>query len=307
MYCSAGNQQVQQDELERQRLQLLKQQLAASGMAPEPVLAPVSSLPAGAAVMPMPMTFTTPCTGDGSMAGVPSAQAAQSLLQHSLSGSLPSQAVAAATAAVCGPNVTPELPQVCTAHAHPSTQACMQVAHSHGWCSTWLVQQTAFWCSFRCSNTLNTSLYLNKTASTRHMLSYAHNVNMTSADVACVVLCCQAPSHLPSAVGVLVEEGPGSFLVKVSCKDRHGLLSDIANALCSLPLQVRWTNNTGITHSRQSCSHHFHHLGKGCEQIAKVQITMQLFTDVSDIAWPTMHQLKAVASFWQPLTIHRLA
>lgn len=50
----------------------------------------------------------------------------------------------------------------------------------------------------------------------------------------------QAPANLPSAVGVLVEEGPGSsFLVKVNCRDRHGLLSDITQALGNLPLQVR--------------------------------------------------------------------
>jgi hypothetical protein len=49
----------------------------------------------------------------------------------------------------------------------------------------------------------------------------------------------QAPAHLPASVGVLVEEGPGCFLVKVSCKDRHGLLSDITSAIGGLPLQVR--------------------------------------------------------------------
>ena len=51
----------------------------------------------------------------------------------------------------------------------------------------------------------------------------------------------QAPAHLPSTVGVLVEEGPGTsqFLVKVNCRDRHGLLSDITQALRGLPLQVR--------------------------------------------------------------------
>jgi hypothetical protein len=38
---------------------------------------------------------------------------------------------------------------------------------------------------------------------------------------------------------VLVEEGPGCFLVKVNCKDRHGLLSDITSAIGGLPLQVR--------------------------------------------------------------------
>lgn len=56
-----------------------------------------------------------------------------------------------------------------------------------------------------------------------------------------LLLCAvQAPANLPSAVGVLVEEGPdASFLVKVNCRDRHGLLSDITQALGSLPLQVR--------------------------------------------------------------------
>ncbi|KAF6266080.1 hypothetical protein COO60DRAFT_642294 [Scenedesmus sp. NREL 46B-D3] len=48
----------------------------------------------------------------------------------------------------------------------------------------------------------------------------------------------QAPAHLPASVGVLVEEGPGCFLVRVNCRDRHGLLSDIASALGGLPLQV---------------------------------------------------------------------
>jgi hypothetical protein len=48
----------------------------------------------------------------------------------------------------------------------------------------------------------------------------------------------QAPAHLPASVGVLVEEGPGCFLVKVNCKDRHGLLSDITSAIRGLSLQV---------------------------------------------------------------------
>jgi hypothetical protein len=39
-------------------------------------------------------------------------------------------------------------------------------------------------------------------------------------------------------VGVIVEEGPQSFHVKVNCKDRHGLLSDITQALKELPLEV---------------------------------------------------------------------
>jgi hypothetical protein len=54
-----------------------------------------------------------------------------------------------------------------------------------------------------------------------------------------LLLMLQAPAHLPASVGVLVEEGPGCFLVKVSCKDRHGLLSDITSAIGGLPLQVR--------------------------------------------------------------------
>lgn len=64
-----------------------------------------------------------------------------------------------------------------------------------------------------------------------------------------LLLVLQAPSNLPSAVGVLVEEGPGSFLVKVNCRDRHGLLSDITHALGNLPLQVSATLNC----KRQPC------------------------------------------------------
>eukprot|EP00775_Hariotina_reticulata_P005994 gene5994-6232_t len=48
----------------------------------------------------------------------------------------------------------------------------------------------------------------------------------------------RAPCNLPASVGVLVEEGPGCFLVKVNCKDRRGLLSDITSAIRSLPLQI---------------------------------------------------------------------
>jgi glycine cleavage system regulatory protein len=48
----------------------------------------------------------------------------------------------------------------------------------------------------------------------------------------------QLLSNVPAAVGVVVEEGPCSFHVKVNCKDRHGLLSDITHALKDLPLEV---------------------------------------------------------------------
>lgn len=60
----------------------------------------------------------------------------------------------------------------------------------------------------------------------------------------------QAPAHLPASVGVLVEEGPGCFLVKVNCKDRRGLLGDIARALGGLPLQI---TRAAITTSHGGC------------------------------------------------------
>jgi hypothetical protein len=43
-----------------------------------------------------------------------------------------------------------------------------------------------------------------------------------------------------AAVGILVEEGPGSsFYVKVNCKDRRGLLTDITLAIEELQCEVR--------------------------------------------------------------------
>jgi hypothetical protein len=68
--------------------------------------------------MPMGMSAptaaaTTECT---TLAGAVS-QSAQYLVQHSLSGSLPSQTAAEATAAVFGPSSCPELPQVRTTSA----------------------------------------------------------------------------------------------------------------------------------------------------------------------------------------------
>eukprot|EP00878_Enallax_costatus_P001639 GHUV01001791.1.p1 GENE.GHUV01001791.1~~GHUV01001791.1.p1 ORF type:complete len:387 (+),score=123.59 GHUV01001791.1:106-1266(+) len=48
----------------------------------------------------------------------------------------------------------------------------------------------------------------------------------------------QAPVNLPASVGVVVEEGTGCYLVKINCKDRRGLLSDITAALKGLPLQI---------------------------------------------------------------------
>lgn len=44
--------------------------------------------------------------------------------------------------------------------------------------------------------------------------------------------------NLPASVGVVVEEGDNCYLVKINCKDRRGLLSDITAALKGLPLQV---------------------------------------------------------------------
>jgi hypothetical protein len=52
----------------------------------------------------------------------------------------------------------------------------------------------------------------------------------------------QAPASLTSAVGVLVEEqapsGQGSFVIKICCRDRHGLLADVTSALSTLHFSV---------------------------------------------------------------------
>lgn len=52
------------------------------------------------------------------------------------------------------------------------------------------------------------------------------------------VLLPQAPANAPASVGVLVEEGEASYTVRVHCKDRRGLLSDITAALQELPLRI---------------------------------------------------------------------
>jgi hypothetical protein len=48
----------------------------------------------------------------------------------------------------------------------------------------------------------------------------------------------QVLTNVPPAVGVIVEEGINCFYVKVNCRDRPGLLSDITAAIRQLPLQV---------------------------------------------------------------------
>lgn len=114
--------QVQQDEIERQRLQLVKQQMAASGMVSEPLPGmtsagmtqqmPFTGMLPGHGITPMALSMPSTMHESTTLAGAVS-QSAQSLLQHSLSGSLSSQAAAAATATVFGPSSCPDLPQVC--------------------------------------------------------------------------------------------------------------------------------------------------------------------------------------------------
>lgn len=48
----------------------------------------------------------------------------------------------------------------------------------------------------------------------------------------------EAPRNVPQAVGVIVEEGQHCYYVKVNCKDRKGLLSDITNAMQELSLEI---------------------------------------------------------------------
>lgn len=68
------------------------------------------------------------------------------------------------------------------------------------------------------------------------------NLMATAAHTTLLSAVLQAPVNLPASVGVVVEEGPGCYLVKVNCKDRRGLLSDITAALRGLPLQVGITS-----------------------------------------------------------------
>jgi hypothetical protein len=122
--------QVQHDEMERQRMHMFHQQLAAGSMvSTEPTAStaltyqpPSVGMMAGAGVTPMALSRPSAmeCTTLAGAVG----QSAQSLLQHSLSGSLSSHAAAASTA-VFGPSSCPELPQVCAAVALTSAVACL--------------------------------------------------------------------------------------------------------------------------------------------------------------------------------------
>lgn len=61
------------------------------------------------------------------------------------------------------------------------------------------------------------------------------------------------PVHLQQGpAGVSVEKGPDCHYVQVKCRDRRGLLSDIINALKTLPLEIRTaavtTTQSGIVH-----------------------------------------------------------
>lgn len=105
---------VQQDELERQRLQLVQQQMVAVGMVSE-AMAPgqqvTGMMQAGNGMVPGVMSLPSAMEAT-TLAGAVS-QSAQSLLHHSLSGSLSSYTAALPPAAAFGPSSCPELPQVC--------------------------------------------------------------------------------------------------------------------------------------------------------------------------------------------------
>jgi hypothetical protein len=114
-------QQVQQDEYERQRLQQImhqQQQMAPSGMVAEQMApAAVASGPPAVwtnhGIMPISLSIPSAMPEATTLVGAVS-QSAQSLLQHSLSASLSSQAVADATSNVFAPSSCPDLPQVCS-------------------------------------------------------------------------------------------------------------------------------------------------------------------------------------------------
>lgn len=125
-------------------MHLLQQQMAASGMAAT-ADHHVAAAAAGPTMMPVAtMSPLTSASMEGSVAAAPSAQSAQSLLHTSLSGSLTAQTAAAATAAVCGTNSCPELPQVrvddyrasqsvymqCLEHTTPARQSLAHKKHT---------------------------------------------------------------------------------------------------------------------------------------------------------------------------------
>jgi hypothetical protein len=128
LLCAVLVPQVQHDEIERQRMHMIQQQLAAGSMvSTEPTASaamtyqpPVVGIMAGAGVTPMALSMPSAmeCTTLAGAVG----QSAQSLLQHSLSGSPTSHA--AASTAVFGPSSCPELPQVCAAVALSCAGAC---------------------------------------------------------------------------------------------------------------------------------------------------------------------------------------
>lgn len=122
MLCHLSPPQVQHDEMEKQRMHMIHQQMAAGSMvSTEPTASaamtyqpPVVGIMAGAGVTPMALSMPSTLQQSTTLAGA-LGQSAQSLLQHSLSGSLSSHAAATASTAVFGPSSCPELPQVCAA------------------------------------------------------------------------------------------------------------------------------------------------------------------------------------------------
>jgi hypothetical protein len=110
---------VQQDELERQRLQLVQQQMAALGMVSAEAMAagqqahfPAGMMQAASNGM-VPGVMSLPSAMEATTLSGAVSQSAQTLLQHSLSGSLSSYTAALPPAAAFGPSSCPELPQVC--------------------------------------------------------------------------------------------------------------------------------------------------------------------------------------------------
>lgn len=136
--------QVQQDEYERQRLQQLMQQqqmqMSSSMVAEQVAPAAVASGPPAASwanhgIMPISLSLPAAMPEATTLAGAVS-QSAQSLLQHSLSASLSSQTIAAATNNVFAPSSCPDLPQV-------RVHACVYVSVNGNVCVCW--QLAAAW------------------------------------------------------------------------------------------------------------------------------------------------------------------
>lgn len=98
------------------------------------------------------------------------------------------------------------------------------------------------------------------------------------------------PAYCPPSTGVIVEEAPGCLLVKVSCRDRKGLLSDVVATLKALPVAI---STAAVTTTRDGCVHDVFEvrasLAAGCSCAAPTaQQVCQCLEAAADCACPSV-------------------